>query len=96
MLHTAAVLPALTPRSHTMSRLLWAVNGLSLELFKQKYPFALVLFYGPGCPHCGEVKPEFLATAKLVQGLDKRIGFATVDCSHSSQLCQDYGVVIFS
>ena len=49
----------------------------------------LIEFYAPWCGHCKKLTPEWIKTAKKLNGL---VQIGAVDCTTNESLCQRYGV----
>lgn len=57
--------------------------------FRAKTPMLFTMFYDPSCPHCKELKPEFIESSVNVK--DKDFVFAAVDCTTQYDTCSTVG-----
>jgi len=46
---------------------------------------ALVMFHAPWCSHCQQLKPEFTASAEVLQ---RKMSFGAVDCTQQRKVCE--------
>lgn len=65
------------------------------NLREDKFPDAnakhvwMVEFYTPWCGHCKNLKPEYVALARELQGYAK---VGAVDCTDEERLCEEHGI----
>ncbi|CAK8672303.1 unnamed protein product [Clavelina lepadiformis] len=67
------------------------LDDTSFKASIRKKKHALVMFYAPWCGHCKKAKPEYQNAASQFAE-DKKVLFAAVDCTKSSEVCGNYDV----